>query len=227
MVADMDYRHEWKHEISISDMIAIRQRMRAIAKPDHHALDGKYRIRSLYFDNLADRALREKIDGVNCREKFRIRYYNKDQSFIRLEKKSKWNGLGNKQSTTLSAEEVQAIVDGDLDWIMDSERPLLQELYTKMTLQGLGPKTIVDYTREPFVYAPGNVRVTLDYDIRTGLGCTDFLNPNAITIPSGDAPIILEMKWDEYLPSVIRDAVQLNSVRTTAFSKYAICRIYG
>ena len=227
MVADMDYRHEWKHEIGTSDLIAIRQRMRAIAKPDTHALDGTYRIRSLYFDNLADRALREKIDGVNCREKFRIRYYNKDQSFIRLEKKNKWNGLGNKQSTTLSAEEAQAIVDGDLDWMMDSDRPLLQELYTKMTVQGLRPKTIVDYTREPFVYAPGNVRVTLDYNIRTGLGCTDFLNPNCVTIPAGNAPIILEVKWDEYLPSVIRDAIQLNSVRTTAFSKYAICRIYG
>lgn len=227
VVANMDYRHEWKHEISVSDMIAIRQRMRAIAKSDTHALDGKYKIRSLYFDNLADKALREKIDGVNCREKFRIRYYNDDLSFIRLEKKSKWNGLGNKQSTRLSADEAQAIVDGDLDWMMSSDRRLLQELYTKMTVQGLRPKTIVDYTREPFVYAPGNVRVTLDYDIRTGLGCTDFLNPNAITIPAGDAPIILEVKWDEYLPSVIRDAVQLNSVRTTAFSKYAICRIYG
>ena len=223
----MDYRHEWKHEIGTSDLIAIRQRMRAIAKPDTHALDGTYRIRSLYFDNLADKALREKIDGVNCREKFRIRYYNGDYSFIRLEKKSKWNGLGNKQSATLSAEEAQAIVDGDWDWMMDSDRPLLQELYTKMTVQGLHPKTIVDYTREPFVYASGNVRVTLDYDIRTGLGCTDFLNPNCVTIPAGNAPIILEVKWDEYLPSVIRDAVQLNGVRTTAFSKYAICRIYG
>ena len=223
----MDYRHEWKHEISTSDLIAIRQRMRVIAKPDTHALDGTYRIRSLYFDNLADKALREKLDGVNCREKFRIRYYNDDLSFIRLEKKSKWNGLGNKQSATLSAEEAQAIVDGDLDWMMGSDRPLLQELYTKMTVQGLHPKTIVDYTREPFVYAPGNVRVTLDYDIRTGLGCTDFLNPNCVTIPAGNAPIILEVKWDEYLPSVIRDAVQLNGRRTAAFSKYAICRIYG
>ena len=227
MAAHMDYRHEWKHEIGTSDLIAIRQRMRAIAKPDPHALDGTYRIRSLYFDNLADKALREKIDGVNCREKFRIRYYNDDLSFIRLEKKSKWNGLGNKQSATLSAEEAKAIVDGNLDWMIDSDRPLLQELYTKMTVQGLRPKTIVDYTREPFVYAPGNVRVTLDYDIRTGLGCTDFLNPNCVTIPAGNAPIILEVKWDEYLPAVIRDAVQLNGVRTTAFSKYAICRIYG
>ena len=223
----MDYRHEWKHVIGVSDMIAIRQRMRAIAKTDAHALDGKYKVRSLYFDNLADQALREKIDGVNCREKFRIRYYNDDCSFIRLEKKSKWNGLGNKQSAALTAEEAQAIVDRDWDWMRDADRPLVQELHRKMTLQGLRPRTIVDYTREPFVYEPGNVRITLDYEIRTGLGCTDFLNPDAVTIPAGDAPIILEVKWDEYLPSVIRDAVQLNGVRTTAFSKYAICRTYG
>ena len=223
----MDFRHEWKHEINFSDMIAIRQRLRAVANPDPHAVDGSYFIRSLYFDNLSDKALREKIDGVNCREKFRIRYYNHDPSLIHLEKKSKWNGLGNKQSAVLTAQEAQAIADGELDWMLSSGRPLVQELYSKMQTQGLRPKTIVDYTREPFVYGPGNVRVTLDYDIRTGLNCTDFLNPDCVTIPAGNASIILEVKWDEYLPSVIRDAVQLNGRRTSAFSKYAICRIYG
>jgi hypothetical protein len=50
-----------------------------------------------------------------------------------------------------------------------SERALVRELYLKMTLDGLKPKTIVDYIREPFVYEPGNVCVTLDYDIRTAL----------------------------------------------------------
>ena len=223
----MDFRHEWKHEINFSDMIAIRHRLRAVAKPDPHAVDGSYFIRSLYFDNLSDKALREKIDGVNCREKFRIRYYDHDPSLIHLEKKSKWNGLGNKQSAVLTAQEAQAIIDGELDWMLDSGRPLVQELYSKMQTQGLRPKTIVDYTREPFVYDPGTVRVTLDYDIRTGLNCTDFLNPDCVTIPAGNAPIILEVKWDKYLPSVIRDAVQLNGRRTSAFSKYAICRIYG
>ena len=96
-----------------------------------------------------------------------------------------------------------------------------------MKSRGLRPKTIVDYTREPFVFSAGNVRVTLDYDIRTGLYCTDFLNPDCITIPAGNAPIILEVKWDEFLPSVIRDIVQLESRHTAAFSKYAACRIYG
>lgn len=223
----MNFRHEWKHEINYSDMLILRQRLKAVMKPDENAVDGKYFIRSLYFDNISDKALREKIDGVNCREKFRIRYYNNDTSLIHLEKKSKINGLGNKQSANLSAEEAQKIVDGDLDWMIDCDRPLVQELYSKMMSQGLRPKTIVDYTREPFVFSAGNVRVTLDYDIRTGLYCTDFLNPDCITIPAGNAPIILEVKWDEFLPSVIRDIVQLESRHTAAFSKYAVCRIYG
>lgn len=223
----MDFRHEWKHEITISDMIAIRQRLRAVAKSDPHAVNGKYFIRSLYFDNMSDKALREKLDGVNRREKFRIRYYNGDTSLIHLEKKSKLDGLCGKQTAVLSAAEAQAIVDGHLDWMMDSGNPLIQELYSKMCCQGLRPKTIVDYTREPFVYAPGNVRVTLDYDIHTGMGCTDFLNSRCVTISTRDAPIILEVKWDEFLPSIIRDAVQLEGRHTAAFSKYAACRIYG
>lgn len=223
----MDYRHELKHEINMSDMIAIRHRLRAVAKIDENAIDGKYFIRSLYFDNLEDKALQEKFDGVNQREKFRIRYYNLDTSLVQLEKKSKLNGLGSKESASLTKEQAQMIVDGQYDFLMDSGVELLQEFYSKIKAQGLKPRTIVDYIREPFVYTPGNVRVTLDYDIRTGLYCTDFLNPECITIPAKDAPIILEVKWDEFLPDIIRDAVQLGSRRTAAYSKYAACRVYG
>ena len=224
---DVQFRHEWKHELSCADMLVLRARLRAVMKPDPHAIDGKYHIRSLYFDNLDDKALREKLDGVNLREKFRIRLYNCDPSVIHLEKKAKRNGLGTKFSANLSAEEAQKIVDGDLDWMLASERPLVQELYCKMRCQGMRPKTIVDYTREPFIYGPGNVRVTLDYDIRTGLKCTDFLNPQAVTVPAGDAPILLEVKWDNFLPSVIRAAVGIPDRRVGSFSKYAQCRIYG
>lgn len=223
----MKYRHEWKHEINYADMLILRQRLSAVMKRDVYAKNGKYEIRSLYFDNLSDRALREKIDGVNIREKFRIRLYNGDISLIHLEKKTKINGLGQKQIATLTKEQAQAIVDGDYDWMMQSQIPLVQEFYSKIMSQGLRPKTIVDYIREPFVFGPGNVRVTLDYNIRTGMQCTDFLNPNCVMVPVGDAPIILEVKWDEYLPDIIRDIVQLGNRRVGAFSKYAVCRIYG
>ena len=222
----MKYRHEYKHEISRSDMIVLRGRLSAVMKKDIHATDGSYFIRSLYFDNAQDKALTEKLNGVNKREKFRIRYYNHNPSVIHLEKKSKANGLCLKESSLLTKEMAQAIIDGDYAWMLQSGEPLIQELYSKIISQGLRPRTIVDYVREPFVFAPGNVRVTLDYNIRTGLMCTDFLNPDCITVSTGDT-VILEVKWDEYLPDIIRDAVQLPSCRTGTYSKYAVCRIYG
>lgn len=222
----MNFRHEVKHEINLSDMIIIRQRLKAVAYSDPHAIDGKYFIRSLYFDNLYDKALKDKINGVNTREKFRIRLYNNDTSVIHLEKKSKMNNLGNKQSAELTKEQSQSIVNGDTKWMVDSKYPLIRELYSKMTLQGLSPKTIVDYTREPFIFPAGNVRVTLDYNIRSGIQCTDFLNPNCVTVPVTDS-VILEVKWDAFLPDIIRDAVSLSNRREGAFSKYATCRIYG
>lgn len=223
----MKYRHEVKHEISYGDMLAIRQRLSAVAKPDPHAINGKYEIRSLYFDNIDDKALKEKIDGVNIREKFRIRYYNADTSFIQLEKKSKINGLCMKECATITKEQAYAIASGNYRELLKSGIPLLAELYSKIINQGLRPKTIVDYTREPFVFAAGNVRITLDYNIRTGLTCTDFLNTRCVTVPTVGQAIILEVKWDEYLPDIIRDAVQLESCRSSSFSKYAACRIYG
>lgn len=224
----MDFRHEHKHEISKSDLFVLRQRLRAVAQPDPHAIGGAYRIRSLYFDNAADKALREKSDGVSRREKFRIRYYNDDLSVIRLEKKSKLGGLGSKQSAGLTARQVQSLINGtDCGWMAQSENALIQELHSKMQTQGLRPKTIVEYTREPFIFAPGNVRVTLDYNIRTVLSAAHFLDADCITIPAGDAPVLLEVKWDEFLPDIIRDAVSLPGRRMSAFSKYAQCRIYG
>ncbi len=220
------YRHEWKHEITWSDLLAIRQRLCAVMTPDPHAKEGKYQIRSLYFDNIYDKALREKIDGVNRREKFRIRYYNFDPSVIHLEKKSRVSGLGTKYSAHLTAEQAQKIVDHDIEWMKDSDQPLIHELYLKMQYQGLRPQVIVDYTREPYIYGPGNVRVTFDYDIRTGLRSADFLNPDCVTVPAPDSGILLEVKWDAYLPGIIRDCVQQPGRRVTAFSKYAQCRMY-
>lgn len=223
----MNYRHEVKHELNQGDLLILRQRLRAVMKPDPHAADGKYTVRSLYFDNIRDKALMEKINGVNDREKFRIRSYNGDMSFIQLEKKSKRNGLGTKFFAPLTAEQTEAILKGDLGWMKYSEYPLVQELYVKMTYQGLRPKTIVEYIREPFVFRPGNVRVALDHDIRKGLSVMDFLKPDCPTIPAGDRAVILEVKWDEYLPDIIRDAVSLQGRRSAAFSKYERCRIYG
>lgn len=97
----MKYRHEWKHEINYVDMLTLRTRLLAVMKRDEHAIGGVYQIRSLYFDTLSDKALREKIDGVNIREKFRIRYYNEDASFIVLEKRARLMDYVPKKAVVL------------------------------------------------------------------------------------------------------------------------------
>ena len=224
--AVLQFRHEVKHEISHHDMLILRQRLRAVMKPDSHAVNGRYEIRSLYFDNLDDKALREKLDGVNIREKYRIRLYNNDPSVIHLERKFKHGGLGCKTSATLTAEQAQAITDGDVDWMSRSTDEMILGFYTRIRNGGLKAKVIVDYIREPFVFDPGNVRVTLDYGIRTSMSCTDFLNPACVTVPIQDSPCILEVKWDGFLPDVIRHAVQLDGRHSAAFSKYAASRMY-
>ncbi len=222
----MNFRNEWKHEITPFDKLILTGRLSAIMKRDRHATDGLYHIRSLYFDDLHDTALYEKIDGVNMRDKYRLRYYNGDTSYIVLERKSKINGLCSKKSVPISIHDT-ALLSGNRTISLDElESPEVQKLYAEMQGKGLRPKTIVDYTRIPFTYGPGNVRVTIDHDIRCGVLTTDFLNPDCITAPVPDNPIILEVKWDAFLPEVIRDAVMLPNRRAAAFSKYAVCRSY-
>lgn len=222
----MKFRHEVKHEISNLDMLILRQRLSAVMVPDSHTKDGRYEIRSLYFDNLDDKALREKLDGVSIREKYRIRLYNNDPSVIHLERKSKRGELGYKDLALLTAEQAKQIVDGDIRWMAESTDEVILGFYSRIRNEGLAAKVIVDYTREPFVFGPGNVRVTLDYNIRTALRYTDFLNANCTTIPVLNSPCILEVKWDNFLPDVVRDMVQLGDRHGTAFSKYAVCRMY-
>lgn len=222
----MQFRHEVKHEISHLDMLILRQRLNAVMIPDSHSQKGEYQVRSLYFDNPDDKALREKLEGVSIREKYRIRLYNNDPSFIHLERKFKHGGLGCKDSTVLTPKQAQSIADGNIRWMAASTDKVILGFYSRIRNEGLAAKVIVDYTRTPFVFGPGNVRVTLDYDIRTGLGCTDFLNPHCTTVPVPASPCILEVKWDHFLPDVIRDMVQLGNRHSTAYSKYAACRMY-
>lgn len=222
----LKFRHEYKFALSTAEYLAIRSRLRAILPHDSHAgPTGEYNIRSVYFDNLDDKALREKLDGVNVREKFRIRWYNNDPSYIALEKKSKINGLCNKVGCLLTKDELERIFSGDYRWMKDCGREVAAELAAKMETEGLRPKTIVDYKREPFVFLPGNVRVTLDREIRGAEFYPDILQREAVTLPTV-RNVLLEVKYDEFLPDIIRDIVQLDSRNAGAFSKYGACRGY-
>lgn len=224
----MNARHEFKHIINFGDYLVLRNRLRvALPKDRHVGSGGEYLVRSLYFDTPRDTALREKIDGVNRREKFRIRCYNADPSFIRLEKKSKVNGLCYKQSAPLTEAQTRAIIAGDIEWMATEEEPLIVELYAKITGDCLRPKTVVDYTREPFVFSAGNVRITLDRNIRTGLRSTDIFSSDLPTVDVSEGQVVLEVKYDAFIPQVVVDLLQIGDRKASAYSKYALCRTFG
>ena len=222
----MQYRHEWKTEISQADFLLLRSRLDAVCEHDPHVgPDGCYHIRSIYFDNPDDTALRDNIAGAAHRQKFRIRYYNGDLSYILLEKKCKDNSLGYKLSAPLTVEETQRILDGDTSFLYESHDPLLRDLGEQMRHGLYAAKTIVEYSRIPYIYPAGNVRITLDFDIRTGLWNRDFLDWDSLTVPASDISL-LEIKYDAFIPDVIRHIVQLGNRRVGAFSKYAASRMF-
>jgi hypothetical protein len=223
-MAEQKYRHELKHYINIIDCMELRSRLKYIAKPDPNAdEDGTYKIRSLYFDNYEDKAVTDKLSGLSRREKFRLRYYGDNTSFIRLEKKSKMNKGCYKESAVVTADQCVEIINGCYDNLLSSESPLLSELYVKIRNQNLRPRMIVDYIREAYIFSAGNVRITIDSDIRSSSNTVGFLNPNIPTIPSAGS-IILEIKFDGFLPDIIRNIIQIDNRHTTEFSKYIAAR---
>ena len=220
----MNGRHELKHYINAADCAQLRARLRVAAKPDEHTGEsGGYKVRSLYFDNYTDKAVMEKLFGLSRREKFRLRYYNDDTSFIRLERKSKTNRMAFKESAAVTAELCEALLLGDFDCLRLPETPLLMELYTKIHYQNLRPRAIVDYHREAYIFHAGNVRVTLDSDIRMSNSVTDFLNPESVTIPV-TASSVMEIKYSGFIPDIISDIIRIDRRNQTEFSKYVVAR---
>ena len=220
-------RQELKYPLGRGEYAAIRQRCAAVMRLDPHVgPEGYYDITSLYFDDLADTALMQNYSGVSRREKFRIRMYGGNIHTLHLEKKTKYGGLGMKQSCPISADQLKRMLAGDTGWMMAAGYPLMQELYCRMRNDLLRPKTIVAYRREPFIYDPGNVRVTFDFNIRSGICSPDMLSGDTLLVPVNPDRVIMEVKYDAFLPDIIRMIVQEGTPRAQAFSKYAACRQY-
>ena len=219
-------RHEYKFPLSGADTVWLERRLRQVFPHDPHAdpATGGYTIRSLYFDDWRDRALWEKLDGVDPRSKFRIRIYNGSDGFIVLEKKHKCGALTKKEQSMLSRVECDRILSGDIRFLREGDA-VRQSLYREMAENGAHGKTIVEYDRCAFVYEPGNVRITIDKNIRSGVYDTALFG-KPFLIPAG-ADHVLEVKFDTYLPELVRLTLSPLDVCRFSLSKYAVCRRFG
>lgn len=223
--APLTFRHELKHAVNDAEASLLSSRLACLFARDAHAgKQGRYRVTSLYFDTPYDKALREKFEGVDRREKFRLRYYGDDLSFIRLERKIKVNGTCAKQKTRLTYDQAKALMEGECAFLLQTDDVLCLELYAKMRGELLRPRVVVRYEREAYTYAPGNTRITLDRNLHTSMRTLDFLEPGSGRVPAADGLSVLEVKYDEYLPNVVRAVLDPLGRQAHAYSKYALCR---
>lgn len=225
---DLKFRHELKFMINRHQYYVLCQRLKNLIQHDKHAgRNGEYHIRSLYFDDVDSSALSEKLGGFRDRRKYRIRIYNGDDQIIHFEKKVKVGDHIAKLKEPLTREMYDSIIRGDYEVLHQPDKPFMMELYREMKHNLLRPKVIVDYVREPYVCKNGNVRITFDKELRTGLHATDIFDRSLQPVPAlDDHLIILEVKYDEYLPEYIRTALQMDGLRHQSASKYVICCKY-
>lgn len=218
------FRHELKYFISEAEKEIIARRLSSIMQRDAHAKDGIYFIRSLYFDDHFENAYEEKLAGTNERKKYRIRIYNLEDTVIRLECKRKEGQYINKISAKLTREETDKLIAGDYTFLKDRTEQVCKDFYVECALNGMKPAVIVDYDREPYVYPYGDVRITFDEHVRSGVfeqQLFDKALPVIEVLEPGQ--LIMEVKFTEYLPGIIRDLLQVDDCIYTAVSKYVLC----
>ena len=221
------YRHEIKYYITLGEYELLQRKLSLTMERDAFAKKngGEYFIRSLYFDDRDDSAFREKLSGIDERDKFRIRIYDMRDDVIKLECKHKSNGYIKKQSIGLSRKEYEKLISGDRLFLLNRPEPFARRMYLEFAQRALKPAVIVDYTREAFVFPMEDVRVTFDKNVRTGLRSVDMFNAGIPTYPViDDYGMVLEIKFNRFLPTYIRSLLQLEASQRSAISKYVLCR---
>jgi len=221
------FRHEFKFYINYFEYEVLKRKLKHCLKSDTFADEnGEYHVRSLYFDDIHNTALYEKQAGILLRKKYRIRIYNLSDSVIKIEKKSRNGQFISKVSATISKEQYYKILDKDIEFMKYSKTGLLREFYFDIISSQYKPVVIVDYIREAYVWNHNNIRVTFDKKLSTGLNSIDIFD-NVRTINVIEEPqLIVEIKYDNFLPDFIRNILQIGSSQKYAISKYVICRKY-
>lgn len=223
------FRHEYKYLCDAGQLAVEERRLRSLLRPDPHAgADGRYAIRSVYFDTPDNACLRENEDGTDPRAKYRLRIYNGSDARISLERKAKVRGLTHKDAALVPRSTAEALLAGRVPFPAPEDSPLLRRMLVDMQLRCLRPKVVVQYDRTPFILEAGNVRVTLDEHIASSQAVDRFFEagiPLRPILPTGQG--VLEVKWDELLPSWLYQSLQLEGLQWTSFSKYYLCRTYN
>lgn len=219
-------RHELKYYINYDVYHVLRKRLQTVIQMDENMPDEEgYLISSIYFDDMYHSAVEEKIAGTRFRKKFRIRSYERDNQMIRLECKAKYNEYISKSSAEISLEDYLRIMRGDYGSLVERKEQVCKELFCYSRTKLMRPVVVVEYRREAYISPLGNVRITFDKEISASTGTLDMFSKEYHTtnvLP--DDILVLEVKYDDYIPSHILSLLQTAKADRCAVSKYVMCR---
>ncbi|MCM1174927.1 MAG: polyphosphate polymerase domain-containing protein [Blautia sp.] len=218
------YRVEDKFSCGGAEMYCLRKRLESVLQSDSNEDDGGgYSVSSLYFDDYMGSCLSDTVEGDRVRRKYRIRIYNHSLDTIKLEVKEKLDNRVRKKSRTITEEELRKLMRGECIESLPSMEDPAALFNVAVQKDLLRPKLIVAYERKAYVYAPGNVRVTLDRNIR---GCDRiecFGRPDISYDFLREQDEILEVKYDGFIPDFILQLLELGSMQQISYSKYQLC----
>ncbi|MBJ7551004.1 polyphosphate polymerase domain-containing protein [Marinomonas ostreistagni] len=221
-------RHEVKYYISYADYEYARHLLATLMQRDPHQKDERgYFIRSLYFDDDYDTSVEEKLDGIEHRDKYRLRTYDPTLDWVKLERKRKHNQFVNKSSVRLSKAEALQMIDGDVDFLLEKDSQSARSIYFDLKRKFIRPKVIVDYDREVYMLDYNEIRVTFDKNIRVNTSDLDLFNPDleTQTLQRPDT-IIMEVKFNTCLPSWFPTLLKFDGTTAMAISKYCQGRMH-
>jgi hypothetical protein len=220
------FRNEIKYYISYIDYIRIKEILSRFLKTDTHAVPGEgYWIRSLYFDTPDNKEYMEKIMGIEERKKIRLRLYDTATERIKLEIKNKYNNYLKKETTFITREQAVMLINGDRSFLLNMYNSILNRAYCFMAEQYYAPVVIVDYMRDAFIENYNNIRITLDRNITACVTDYDIFKSNLNLFPVFESStIVMEVKYDLFLPTWLKMILSCIQTVNAAISKYCYSR---
>ena len=214
------FRHEYKYVISYGEMLRLRQKLDDILTLDR---GGAYIVRSLYFDSVDDNDYYEKQSGVMVRKKVRLRIYDINSDYAKLEVKGKYDIHQLKESLVISKHDAQEIINGNYDSLLLTDNDLAKKIYTYL-VTGYRPKIIIEYNRLAYTTTT-TTRITFDYNVKKSIDFENFYTNDINYIDLMDEKdVVLEVKFDRFLEPYISEILEKYISRNQSVSKYVMGR---
>lgn len=218
-------RFEYKYLLTLPEYYALKNALMPYVIPDDYTLkspQGRYLVRSLYYDSHDLKAFHERDEGVFGRIKLRLRVYTnqyRDNDTLSVELKTKQGLNMTKFSSLIPLKQYQTYLEKQIfsDEVSDA---VIDEFIRLIHVRGLFPQLIVEYEREGYQTKYGlPLRLTFDHNVSSARAKTLF-DENINLKLHRPNHVIFEIKCEQKRPAWILNIIKKHGLKVQSNSKY-------